>query len=69
MLIKTKYDIGDVVFLITDPDQHPRIITSISVRPQNNIVYEMACGGNSTDHYDLEFTYDRDIVKATTGER
>ena len=66
MKIETKYNIGDCVFLITDPDQKARIITSISIRPNNSICYEMSVGTDNSFHYDIEFTYDRDIIKATS---
>ena len=51
----TKYTHGDVVYLRTDPDQLPRMVTSISIYP-SGVTYNLShCVANS-DHYEMEIT-------------
>lgn len=50
MKITTKYDIGDSVYLVTDSEQYERIIVSISIHPNNLIMYSMMCGVEASDH-------------------
>ena|SRR5690606_12979951 len=59
------FDIGDSVYLKTDPEQLERLVTGISVR-QNGITYAISHLTNETWHYDFEITKERDIIKATS---
>lgn len=59
------FDIGDSVYLKTDPEQAERLVTGISVR-QNGITYAISHLTNETWHYDFEITKERDIIKATS---
>jgi len=43
MIIKTKYDIGDIVYLKTDISQKERMITMVGVTPGSH-VYTLSCG-------------------------
>lgn len=52
-----KHKIGDVVFLKTDKEQDPRIITGILIRPYGNLYYLSKCETETT-HFDIEFTSD-----------
>lgn len=54
---KQKHNIMDIVFLKTDPEKLPRIISRFTVSI-NTISYELMCGSNSSWHYDFEFTDD-----------
>ena len=54
--IDVDYDIGATVFLKTDEDQRPRIVTGISVRTEGLVMYELAQGSNSTWHYKFEIS-------------
>lgn len=65
MRVDTKYELGEIVYLKTDPDQQGRMITQISLRP-GHIFYELSCGSNSSWHFEVEFTTERDIIKATS---
>jgi len=47
--------IGDVVFLKTDKEQHPRIITGIMQRP-SGFIYYLSKSDSETSHYSIEFT-------------
>jgi hypothetical protein len=59
------FDIGDSVYLKTDPEQAERLVTGISVR-QNGITYAISHLTTETWHYDFEISKERDIIKATS---
>lgn len=59
------FDIGDSVYLRTDPEQAERLVTGINVR-ESGISYAVTCGANESWHYAFEMTKERDIVKATS---
>lgn len=65
MVLDNAHEIGDVVYLRTDPDQKARVVTGMMVRP-TAIIYYLACGTGESTHYDIEITTDRDVLKATT---
>lgn len=58
MKIETKFDLSQIVFLITDQDQKERIITGIIVRPYGCLYY-LSCGTEETTHYEMEFCSDK----------
>ena len=58
-------EIGQEVYLKTDPDQKQRIITGICIR-KGNISYIMMCETMESWHYAFEITTERDVVKATS---
>lgn len=55
-----KYSLSQIVYLITDPDQLPRIITAYTVR-QNGLTYELSCGAGVSWHFDFEISKDKTI--------
>lgn len=63
MKIETDFDIGEIVYLITDEDQSARMITRITISPNNGILYELCQGMNSSSHYAMEISRDIDIKK------
>jgi hypothetical protein len=60
-----KYKLGQTVYLITDVEQLPRMVTGITLRP-NTILYSLSLSVNETTHYEMEISSERDILKATT---
>jgi hypothetical protein len=52
--------ITDTVYLKTDPEQLPRIITAIVVRPQD-IIYEVVSGKDLSNHYDFELSKEKTL--------
>lgn len=50
-----KFELGDMVYLVTDRDQYQRIVTGIIFRP-NCISYELSCGDETREHYDIEMS-------------
>jgi hypothetical protein len=64
MRIDNAHDIGEVVYLRTDPDQYPRLVTGLEVRP-DGVLYLLSHAGAETKHYPLEITTERDVLMAT----
>lgn len=63
MKIHTKYNIEDIVYLVTDTEQLERIITSITIYPNNLIMYSLNCGVETSEHYEFEITHEIDNIK------
>lgn len=62
-MIPIKYELGQVVYLITDPDQRERIVTAIIIRP-SAIIYELTKSDQgSSEHYEFEISNALDEVK------
>jgi len=55
MNLALTFDIGDIVFLKTDTEQLPRVITGILMRP-NGFLYYLSNSTNETSHYEIEIS-------------
>lgn len=62
MIVNTKYNFGDIVFLKTDPDQFERMITKIIIC-QECIIYGVNMGSVFSEHYDFELSSQKDLMK------
>lgn len=62
MLIDNEYNLGDIVYLATDPDQLPRMVTAFGVRKQGSMLYELSLGEMSSSHQDFEITKERKVI-------
>ena len=60
--IDNKFDIGQIVYLKTDPEQLPRMCTGIKIG-RDSILYQLCCGVLDSMHYDIEITLEADILK------
>ena len=47
-------DIGDIVYLRTDPDKFERLVTTFKVEPSGMVLYELAFGDKKSNHYEFE---------------
>jgi len=65
MVIDTKFDIGETVYLKTDNSQSPRIVFSYTVF-RNEIIYRLCFGTTTSEHYDFELSREKDTIIATT---
>ena len=63
--MKADFKIGDIVFLITDPEQKERIVTAICFR-NNYIQYELSHCTCTYWANVLEISKDKDILKTLT---
>lgn len=59
---KTKFAIGEIVYLRTDQLQLARMVIAITIRPNNDLFYELASGADSSFHYEIE-------INSTVDER
>ncbi len=53
--IDNKFAHGDIVYLKTDKEQLPRIVTCIRVT-KNDLLYDVYQGANFSSHYDYELS-------------
>lgn len=65
MVIDNKFNHGQIVYLKTDKDQIPRMITRFSVKP-NEIMYCLANAVNETWHLDFEISETVDVLLQTS---
>lgn len=56
------FQIGQTVYLKTDEDQLPRLVTSIILKPNNGVTYILVCGPEETEHFNIEISDERGIV-------
>lgn len=64
MLIDNKFELGQIVYLHTCKDQHPRLVTRINVSTMG-IIYELSCGTETSTHYDYEISEKKNILIST----
>lgn len=64
MIIENEYEISDTVYLKTDEDQKARIIISIKVYKNGEIVYELISGIIQSSHYGFEISSEKDLINA-----
>jgi len=50
----TKFNFGDAVFLLHDPEMMMFIITGITILPPQTVVYQLNSGLNLIDAYEFE---------------
>jgi len=65
MISNFKFNIGDIVFLKTDVDQEERMVCGIIIRP-TGLQYALILGETETWHYDIEISFNKDILKKTS---
>lgn len=58
-----EHNIGDTVYLSTDPDQEPRLVTGILIKPNDLLMYELAWCEDTSFHYGFEILSEQNILK------
>ena len=61
LTIKNKFDIGDIVYLVSDGEQYKRQITGIQVNA-NGLYYVLACNGDESLHFEIEISKTKAVV-------
>lgn len=56
-----KFQLGQIVYLVTDKYQEKRIVTAITER-QSGYLYELSCGLDVSSHYDFELSTEEDTL-------
>ena len=64
MLIDNKFDFGQTVYLKTDKEQLPRIVTGMIVR-HGIIYYSLSQGTSETSHMDFEISEKINVLLKT----
>jgi len=59
--IEISYNIGEKVYLVTDTEQHIRLVTGIVIR-RTSIMYEVSKGENCSTHYDFEISKEPNLI-------
>lgn len=71
LIIENKFELGQIVYLKTDPDQQARQVTNITVLPGPKsgiaLTYQLSHGHQASDHYEIEISTERDALKALEG--
>lgn len=57
------YNIGQVVYMVTDKDQSERILTRIQLSPDGGVLYCLNMGATETWCFGIEISEKRDIIK------
>jgi hypothetical protein len=65
MILEAKYNWGDILYLKTDKDQLPRILTRMQFS-KDSTMYELSCGNGSSWHFDFEMSVEKAVIFATT---
>jgi hypothetical protein len=59
MTINNTFDLGELVYLITDDEQHQRLVIGIVVCIDGGILYDLSCGLTNSKHYPQEISRDK----------
>lgn len=62
MIIDEKFNMGDIVYLKTDVDQKPRMVTGYKIKPNSELLYCLSCAEDETMHYLMEITIEKDLL-------
>ena len=63
---KAKFNITQVVYLRTDPELLPRIVTRYTVS-HGSITYELSLGSSTSWHYEFEIVSNKDELSKPIG--
>jgi len=63
MIITAEYTLGDTIYIKTDIDQRPYIVTGISIRP-GHLTYQVTNSEVKCDFYDFEISAEKNVVRA-----
>ena len=58
--LNVEFEYGDIVFLKTDMEQLPRMVTCYIIR-DGYIIYELTQGASSSTHFGVEITREVDV--------
>jgi hypothetical protein len=64
MEFESEFRLGDLVYLLTDDEQKPRMVTAVKFTIGGATVYCLACGTNETEHYPQEISKNKNIELA-----
>lgn len=65
MIINNIFELKEIVYCVTDPEQSPRIITSIRICCDGGIIYCASIGSSTADFYECELCREENLVLKT----
>jgi hypothetical protein len=66
IIINNNFDIGEIVYLKTDFDQLPRIITAVMYSADGGTLYKVNQGEIGNWQYEIELSRDKDMDLITS---
>lgn len=67
MTLNNQYAFFQTVFLRTDHEQRPRLVTRIQIQPGGILLYSLACATSESWHYEQEIADSVDILMQVNG--
>ncbi len=61
IVVNNKFEIGEIVYLVTDQEQRKRVVTGITICPDDSLLYEVITGTSPSKHYDFEISREEDV--------
>lgn len=55
VMLDNRFNIGEIVYLITDPKQYARMVVSFEVG-EKDLLYYLSCGVETTKHFAHEIS-------------
>jgi hypothetical protein len=68
MLIDNKFNIGQIVYVVTDVRQDPWIVVAFNVTPSSVLQYFVSKGGESLSCYEFELSEECNELKRITSD-
>lgn len=62
MVIDNEFDFGDIVYLKTDEEQKPHIVSKINLYKGGEIVYGLINCNTTSDHYGFELSKEKNLL-------
>lgn len=62
MVIDPKYEIGELVYLQTCPDQYQRLVIAYIVTGSGEVQYQLALGEMITEHFEFELSKEKTFI-------
>lgn len=62
MVYESDIDLKDIVYLVTDNEQSPRMVTSIEFTADEGILYRLNVSTYSSVHYRCEISKEKDVL-------
>lgn len=57
-----RFEIGEIVYLITDDDQLKRMVIAYTIDANNAVSYTLCAGAFESAHYAVEISRDKTII-------
>lgn len=64
IIVENRFYHGEIVYLKTDREQLPRLVSCIKVYSQGEVMYELISGTLSSVHYEFEISKEKNLVDA-----